>query len=102
MATCSSDAWRKRLRSSNSTSWLGSVAPTSYFANFFFISRATENFCDLTTDRRRTEIARFTSSSFTWSRRCMRADASLMRMMDSMWRTATATPPEADSLRSSV
>ena len=54
------------------------------------------------TDLRRTEIARSTSSERTELRRCIFADASAIRMIDSMWRTAMLTPPEADSRRSSA
>ena len=44
-----------------------------------------------------------TSSSLTYSRRCMAACASDMRMMDSRWRTAIGIPwLTADSRRSSV
>lgn len=38
-----------------------------------------------------TEMATFTSSSRTWSRRCILACASESRMMDSMCRTAIGT-----------
>ncbi len=39
-----------------------------------------------------TLTAAFTSSSLTYSRRCIAACASDMRMMLSMWRTATGMP----------
>jgi hypothetical protein len=48
-----------------------------------------------------TRIATLTSSCVTLSRRCMRACASLIRIMLSRWRTAMGRPPlRYDSLRS--
>lgn len=55
------------------------------------------------TDTYSTLIAMSTSSSRTWSLRCMRAEASAIRMMLSMWRTAMGTPPvTAEAPRSSA
>mmetsp|Transcript_51737 Transcript_51737/g.172663 ORF Transcript_51737/g.172663 Transcript_51737/m.172663 type:complete len:270 (-) Transcript_51737:1239-2048(-) len=73
-----------------------------YFLNLASIAFLSAYFCESMTERSSTEMARLTSSLLTALRRCMRADASAIRMMDSMCRTAIVSPPPAASRRSSV
>ena len=65
------------------------------FQPTFLIFLMTENFCVSIKLSNMTLIAMFTSSSVTYSLRCILACASAIRIIDSMWRTVIGMEPVA-------
>lgn len=74
-----------------------------YLRNVLRSEREMENFCELMNELSMTRMAMFTSSAVQYSRRCILACDSVMRMIDSTWRTVIGMLPFViDSRRSSA